>query len=152
MKKLTFLLTLVLLLTAVYAEGTDTAKEKEAIKKVIQNSYVDGLISEGDLSKVEAGFHGCFVLLGPGRGNDTWQLPIYNWVERMKEQKAAGKLPLPEDKKVTIKFDWVDVEGTTAVAKFKFYEGGKLSYTDYLSLYKFKNGWKIVHKIYATHK
>lgn len=152
MKKLITILTLVLFFSQISAQNTDIEKEKEAIKKVIQSAYVEGLINEGDFTKVENGFHDSFVLLGIGRNNTTWQYPLYNWVIDAKQKKKEGKLPLPAEKKVTIKFDWVDVEGTAAVAKFKFYEGGKLMYTDFHSLYKFDNGWKIVHKIFASHK
>ncbi|MBC8321836.1 MAG: nuclear transport factor 2 family protein [Bacteroidetes bacterium] len=34
------------------------------------------------------------------------------------------------------------------MAKFEFYIGNKLTYIDYISLDKFKDGWKIVSKIF----
>lgn len=122
--------------------------EKEVIKKVIQTSYVEGLQNEGDLSKVEKGFHSCFKLLGLKDGQDIWELPIAEWKEKIKERKAKGVFPKPADKKVTIKFEMIDITGNAAIAKFKFFVGEKFKYVDYLSLYKFNDGWKIVGKIY----
>ena len=42
----------------------------------------------------------------------------------------------------------IDIEGIAAVAKIKLSKGGKNIYIDYLSLYKFNEGWQIVGKIY----
>lgn len=149
MKKI-FVLILGLSLSFSLFAQNDIEKEKEAIKNVIQTAYVDGLQNEGNIEKVEKGFHPSFVLLGPAKGNATWSLPIYNWIESTKQGIKEGKFPKPDDKKVTIEFEYVDVEGGTAVAKFKFLVGGVLKYIDWHSLYKFEDGWKIVHKIYHT--
>jgi len=45
----------------------------------------------------------------------------------------------------------VDVVGNAGIAKIEFYKGEKLAYTDFLSLYKFNDGWKLVAKIYQEH-
>ena len=46
----------------------------------------------------------------------------------------------------------VSVSGDAAVAKVMIYRDDKLIYSDYMSLYKFEDGWKIVAKIYFSHK
>ena len=53
--------------------------------------------------------------------------------------------------KVSFKFLMVDVVGNAGFAKIEFYKGDKLAYTDFLSLYRFKDGWKLVAKIYNQH-
>lgn len=123
-------------------------KEQEAIKTVIQSAYVDGLQNEGDVAKIDAGFHPAFNLLGIGQGQTIWALPIYTWKENILRDKASGKIPRTGEKKVSIKFLSVDVTGTAAMAKIEFYVGTKLTYVDYLSLYKFEDNWKIVNKIF----
>jgi len=123
-------------------------KEKEAIKKVIQLAYVEGLQNEGDFNKIDKGFHPAFNLLGIGQGQAIWTLPIYTWKENVKQGKTKGKYPKAEDKKVSIKFLIVDVTGTAAMAKFQFFVGKELKYVDYMSLYKFDDQWKIVNKIF----
>lgn len=49
--------------------------------------------------------------------------------------------------KSTAKFLFIDITGNVVVAKIEFYEGEELNYIDYLSLIKFKDGWKLVSKI-----
>ena len=149
MKKLSILFILLIALSiSVLAQDTDTKKDVEAIKKVIQTAYVEGLQNEGDVEKIDNGFHPGFKLLGIGQGNQMWEYPIYTWKESVLTRKEEGKLPKKDDEQVSIKFLNVDVTGTAAVAKIEFYVGKDLRYVDYLSLYKFEDGWKIVNKIY----
>ena len=46
----------------------------------------------------------------------------------------------------------IDITGTAAIVKIELFKGGKQIYTDYLSLYKFEEGWRIVNKIYFKHE
>ncbi len=123
-------------------------QDKEAIKKAIQTAYVDGLQNEGDLDKIDSGIHPDFNLLGIGENNNMWKLPIDKWKEQTAKKKVDGKFPRTGDKLVSVKFESIDVTGTAAVAKIQFFVGKKLTYVDYISLYKFDNGWKMVNKIY----
>ena len=145
MKKLTTLLVMLFVINLAFAQ--DLEEEKKAIKNVIQTSYVEGLQNEGDSDKIDSGFHADFNLLGIGEGGSMWKLPIADWKAKALKKKEDGKLP-GEDKKVSVKFASVDVTGTAAVAKIEFYVGKKLTYIDYISLYKFEDGWKMVNKIY----
>lgn len=150
MKK-SFLSTIVLIVFAVSSlaqNELENKKEKEVIKKIIQEAYIDGLINEGDFNKIDKGFHPEFNLLGIGKGNEMWKYPIYSWKESVKNDLQTGKIPKKDEEKVSIKFLMVDITGTAAIAKIEFYVGEKLTYIDYLSLYKFAEGWKIVNKIF----
>lgn len=130
-------------------QAQDNSEDVEQIKKVIQSAYVDGLQNEGDMEKIDKGFHPDFNLLGIGKEGSIWKLPIAEWKERVAKKVEEGKLPKKDgDDLVTIKFLNVDVTGTAAVAKFEFYIGEKLAYIDYISLYKFEKDWKLVSKIY----
>jgi len=145
MKNLLF--TIVMFSTiALFAQ--DVESEKKAIKNVIQTAYVDGLQNEGDAEKIDSGIHPDFDLLGIGKNNSMWKYSITDWKAKVINKREAGKLPPAEDKKVTIKFVSIDITGTAAVAKIEFYVGKKLTYIDYISLYKFENGWKMVNKIF----
>ena len=129
--------------------NANVKKDQEAIKKVIQSAYVEGLQNEGNLDKIDKGFHPGFNLIGIGEGKQIWILPIYNWKESTKKKLEEGKLPKKnKDKMVSVKFLNIDVTGTAAVVKLEFYVGKKLTYVDYLSLYKFEDDWKIVNKIF----
>ncbi len=136
-------------LSALAQNNSDVQKDQEAIKKLIQSAYVEGLQNEGNLDKIDKGFHPGFNLIGIGQGKQSWKLPIYNWKEITKKKLEEGKLPEKnKDKMVSVKFLSVDVTGTAAVVKLEFYVGEKLTYVDYLSLYKFEGDWNIVSKIF----
>lgn len=128
--------------------GEEVDAEKNAVKAVIEDAYVDGLCNSGDIVKLKKGFHEGFVLLGV-RDNVLTLLPIYNWIEYVKMDAKKGKYPAKE--KVSLNYLFIDVTGTAAVAKVAFMKGGKHVYTDYLSLYKFAEGWRLVNKIYFKH-
>ncbi|RZT95560.1 putative lumazine-binding protein [Ancylomarina subtilis] len=145
MKKICFLVVMLFVINMVSAQ--DLEVEKQAIKKVIQTSYVEGLQNEGDLTKIDQGIHPGFVLLGIGEEEEMWKLPIGKWKEKTEMKLKEGKLPRKENP-VSIKFLSIDITGTAAVAKIEFYVGEKLTYIDYISLYKFKGNWKMVNKIF----
>ncbi len=42
----------------------------------------------------------------------------------------------------------IDITGTAAVVRLELFRDGVHVFTDYLSLYKFSEGWKIVSKIF----
>lgn len=145
MKKLTSLFVLLFVVNMAFAQDLD--KEKKAIKNVIQTSYVEGLQNEGNLEKIDQGIHPDFVLLGIGEGEIMWKLPIDEWKEKTEQKLKEGKLPRNE-KLVTVKFLSIDITGIAAVVKIEFYVGEKLTYIDYISLYKFDGNWKMVNKIF----
>jgi hypothetical protein len=151
MKRIILCLFVVMVFSSlVLAENTDIEKEKAAIKKVILDAYRDGIVNVGDAEAVRKGFHPEFNLLGRTRdGAGIWKLPIADWIKSVEKGKQEGKYPPKE--KVSFKFLLVDVVGYAGFAKIEFYKGDKLAYTDFLSLYKFKDGWRLVAKIYYQH-
>jgi len=146
MKRISLMFLSSLLVMGLMAQPEEN--DKEAIKKVIQSAYVEGIQNEGDIEKIDAGIHPEFNLIGIDDGGKLWKLPIAEWKEKVIERKKNGKLPRTGDELISIKFLSVDVTGTAAVAKFEFYVGEELKYVDYISLYKFSDGWKLVSKIY----
>lgn len=121
--------------------------EKEAIKKLIMTAYVDGLQNKGDLQATKEGFYPGFDLLIL-KNNMVDKLPIYNWIEYAKMKKEKDPEPYGKEELTSCEFEFIDITGTAAVAKIHLSKGGKKIFTDYLSLYKFDDGWKIVGKIY----
>lgn len=146
LKKLFAATALVMLLAAPRTVLAQDTSEEEAVKALIQSAYVDGLQNLGDLEKTRAGFHSDFVLLGLRDGVLT-KLPIAEWIASAENRKAQGQKP----PLITCHFLMVDVTGSAAVAKFELHREGKHIFTDYMTLYKFPDGWKIVGKIYFRH-
>jgi hypothetical protein len=146
MRKIQILLFMVCFTALSLAQTNDA--EIAAIKAVIQSAYVEGIQNEGDIEKIDAGIHSDFNLLGIAEDGKIWKLPIAEWKEKVLERKQKGQLPRDKDNLISVKYLSVDVTGTAAVAKFEFYVGQELKYIDYISLYKFDDGWKLVSKIF----
>jgi len=135
-----------IVLLAPAASPARAQSDDDAIKALIQSAYVDGLQNLVDLEKTKAGFHPDFVLLGLRDGTLT-KLPIAEWIASAEKRKADGaKPPL-----TVCKFLTVDVTGSAAAVKLELHQNEKRIFTDYLSLYKFPDGWKVVGKIYYRH-
>jgi hypothetical protein len=121
--------------------------DKEAIKKLVLTAYIDGLQNKGDLNATEKGFYPGFNLLML-RNNMVDKLPIYNWLKYAEMKKEKDPEPYTKEELTSCEFEFIDITGTAAVTKIHLSKGGKKIYTDYLSLYKFEDGWKVVSKIY----
>lgn len=124
--------------------------EKEAIKAVINSAYLEGITMEGNAEKIDAGFHPGFNILGYNANNDrVWEFPIYYWKPAAIKNASDGS----NEERGPVRFEYplIDVTGNAAIAKVEYYTNDELSFSDYLSLYKFQDGWKIVSKIYYKH-
>jgi hypothetical protein len=122
--------------------------EGTAIRRVIQEAYIDGIQNLGDLDAVRTGFHPDFEML-INRDGQLSKLPISVWLERLEQRKANPASA--SQPKVTGKFLDVDITGNAAVVKLELHRENRLIFTDYLVLYKFGNHWKIVSKSYFQH-
>jgi hypothetical protein len=144
MKKisLTFLLTCLS-----FALAAQSQNEENAIKKVIQEAYIDGLQNLGNIQTIRDGFHPDFEML-VFRNGQMSKLPIGTWIERVEQRKANPSTTPPN---ITGKFLDVEITGTVAVVKLELHRNGNLIFTDYISLYKFEDGWKLVSKVYYQH-
>lgn len=147
MKKNSFILLILSVIVSITlkAQTPDT----EAIKELINKAYVEGLHNGGNLDETRKGFHPGFDLLIL-KNNQLEKLPIYNWIESSERKRKEN--PNPPSPKTTVNFVNIDITGTSAVAKIELLRDNKLIFTDYLSLYKFEEGWKIVGKIYFKHQ
>ncbi len=145
MKKLLLALLISYSLTS-YSQGFN-GNQMEIIK-TINIAYAEGLQNEGDSSKIDAGFHPDFYLLGKGDEKALRKLAIADWRARQLKNKAIGKLPRKSENKVSLKYSFIDITGDVAVARVDYYEGVKKTYIDYISLYRYESGWRIISKIY----
>lgn len=149
MKKVLFILLVGILMPFFVIAGDK--EEGEEIKKVITKAYVNGLQNKGPVADIEAGFHPGFNLLG-NRNDELTKWPIYSWIQYHERKLKEDPTPPKGDEIVTAEFPMVDITGNAAIVKVQLFKGGKMIFTDYLSLYKFEEGWKIVSKIYFRHE
>jgi hypothetical protein len=121
-------------------------KEIEAIKKVIETSYIQGIHGDQDKETIKFGFHKDFNMLVL-KDDTIDKVTVDEWLERIETMKAEN--PELWSEKTTYKFDLIDVAGYAAVAKLDVYKGTTHFSADFMLLYKFEDGWKIVSKIFA---
>jgi len=143
-------LTVCFFLSTIWLFAQDVDAEKDAVKKVIQSAYIDGLHNKGELSDIEKGFHPGFVLLGV-KDNSLTQYPIYTWIESFNKRKNDDPSPLKPEQKMVCEYLQIDITGNAAMAKIMLKKNDVLIFTDYLLLYKFEEGWRIVSKTYYRH-
>ena len=124
--------------------GTDD-KEKLAIKKVLIESYVEGISVNRDSLAVKKGFHPDFLMHVYHKGR-LIKADLGTWLARL---KLDGK---KNPKSIQHKFEIIDLTGNSSFVKMEIYENSKHIYTDYFGLYNFKDGWKIVNKIFYGHE
>jgi hypothetical protein len=119
-----------------------------AIKTVIEEAYVKGIHIDQNVEAIRKGFHPAFTMYAYKDGQVT-TTSIEQWISSIEE----GKKKNPNRPKVETKVDFasVEVSGNAAVARLEMYKDGKHVFTDFMSLYKFDDGWKIVAKIYYRH-
>ncbi len=91
-----------------------------------------------------------FNLLIIGKDGTLQRYTVSDWTDNIAEKKKKSPPSGPEQK-TTVKFISVDITDNAALAKIELRTGGKHIYTDYLSLYRFQSGWRIVSKIYYQH-
>ena len=127
---------------ALAAEG-----DTDAVKAVVKSAYVDGVHAKGDVALMRAGFHPTFRMLTLRDGALT-PVTLDEWAGRIEKGAADRSAPRPE---IRHEFTTVDVTGDAAVVRLELYRGGRHAFTDYLSLYRFPDGWKIVSKTFQAH-
>ena len=119
-----------------------------AVKRVIEDAYIKGIHIDQNVEAIRKGFHPAFTMYAYKDGQIS-TTSIEQWISSIEE----GKKKNPNRPKVETKHEFVSVEvsGNAAVARLEMYKDGKHVFTDFMSLYKFDDGWKIVAKIYYRH-
>ena len=119
---------------------------REAIRSIVEEAYIRGIHTTQDEATVRAGFHQDFAMLV--LQDDTMlKVGLDEWFERVEALKADS----PELWKAETRGDFllIDVSGTAAVVKLDVYKGETFFSTDYMLLYKFEKGWRIVSKVFT---
>ncbi|MGE0772869.1 MAG: nuclear transport factor 2 family protein [Cyclobacteriaceae bacterium] len=133
----------ILLIGSANASGQDTT-EVMAIKSMMEKTYLHVLCENGDPEVLRQSFHPSFHMYVSHDGQ-TELRTFEDWIARLKKNRNPGK------EKGTWQFKYVDVTGATASLKVELYEKGKLKYTDYFTLYKLEDGWKVFAKAFTYH-
>jgi hypothetical protein len=145
MKKYFLLLSAILYSTGAFAQPA----EADAVKQVVTGAYVEGIQNNGSIDAIRKGFHPSFNMLRLME-NDIKPYPIEEWIAAIEKRKAEAK-PDTKPIRTEAKFLTVDITGNAATVKLELSREGKKTFTDYIVLYKFTEGWRIVSKTYFRH-
>ena len=121
--------------------------DEASIKQVVTSAYIQGIHNRGSVDEIRKGFHPTFNMLRLV-DNEIKPLPIEEWIANLEKAKKESTTP---PVKTAGKFVNVDVTGNAAVVKLELYRENKKVFTDYLVLYKFAEGWRIVSKTFYRH-
>lgn len=138
-----------LLLLVLIATTSVNADSKAEVKKVIQASYFNGAFNDLDTASMRKGFHPDFAIFS-AKGNEISRYPIDAWINSTEKRKQNPNFDKAQAK-MDCKIASLDLTEGCAAAKIEISKNGKMVYTDYLSLLKFDDGWKIVAKVYHAH-
>ena len=134
-----FALLILILVSGLVCHG-QTSIEDNAVREVV-NHYFHGL-KFNDIESLKKAFYPDAKLFFMKRDGSLGQLSQEQWYKGF--EANAGK-----EEKGDLKIASVDITGNAAAVKVvETYDTSK--YTDYLSLLKFADGWKIVNKIYVA--
>jgi hypothetical protein len=139
----------VLLFLILLTTGVLNADSKSDVEKVIQESYFNGAFNDLDTVAMRQGFHPDFAIFS-AKGNEINRYPVDMWVKSIEKRKQDPNFDKAQAK-MDCKIASLDITGGCAAAKIEISKNGKMIYTDYLSLLKFDDGWKIVAKVYHAH-
>lgn len=138
-----------LLVLMLLATGILNADSKTDVEKVIKASYFNGAFNDLDTVSMRKGFHPDFAIFS-AKGNNISRYPIDAWIKSTENRKQDPNFDKAQSK-MDCQIASLDVTEGCAAAKIEISKNGKMVYTDYLSLLKFEDGWKIVAKVYHAH-
>jgi len=141
------IVTVIVFLVSSVPAGAD---DKTDIETIIKASYFNGAFNDLDTQAMRQGFHPEFAIFSAD-GEDLSRYPIDAWIEGIEKRKQDPKYDSSKAK-MDCKIVSLDVTGGAAAAKIEISKDGRLVYTDYLSLLKFSDGWKIAAKVYQAHQ
>ena len=121
--------------------------DEAGIKAVVTSAYIEGIQNRGSVDDIRKGFHPSFNMIRL-INNEIKPLPIEEWLTNLEKAKKENPAAPP---RTDGKFINIDVTGNNAVVKLELYRENKKIFTDYLVLYKFTEGWRIVSKTYYKH-
>ena len=124
--------------------------EEDVVKEVISKGYINGAFNALDADAMRKTFHEDFAIFS-AKGETISKYPISTWAEGVEKRKNSDDFD-PKKNVWEHEFVSVDITGGAAAVKIKLFKEGKHVYTDYLSLLKFENGWRVVAKVYHHHK
>jgi len=125
-----------------------TEEDKEAIVKLVKESYIGAAHNNIDIDVLKKGFHESFTWQGM-RHERLVITTLRQWIILLNREKWLR----PDwNNRTTAEIQVLGIEGNAAIAKVDISNNQVHEFTDFLSVYKFLDGWKITNKISKRHE
>ncbi|MGH7599473.1 MAG: nuclear transport factor 2 family protein [bacterium] len=148
MKNTIFFSAMILALFVLSGKLAANDAEKKAVMGVVEEAYVKGVHADPNGEAMRKGFHPDFIMFVQD-GEKVTKVTRDEWITRIEAAKAKNSgSPKPV---VKHEFPVVEVSGKAASVRVELYRDGKHVFTDFISLYKFEAGWKIIGKTFFRH-
>ena len=122
------------------AQPTRLGPDAPAVADLLHQTLT-ALYLTGDETVIARSLHDSYaVLLAEAERVQTFTKPMI--LEGLRRDKAAGKFPTFPGGAFTI--DHVETVGDAALARVRFFQDGVHTCSDFISLYRFPDGWKCV--------
>jgi len=102
----------------------------------------------GGPGPLRSAFHPQFQILIPAFDGRTGQINDVRWIQPGPKQHAEPKAAAPNR---SFEVSVLDITGKVAVCKVQAVRDGRLEYTDYVTLTKINQDWKVVSKVFHRH-
>lgn len=151
-KKILIMASLLLLTIPLIAkQQTETIDkmEKQHIKDLLEEKYINAVANKLDTDKMLELFHPDFAIFSAD-GEELKRFPLLEWKKAVDDYKLDNK-GNPALRILTYDFASIDVTGDAAAVKVLLFRNNELIATDYITLLKFNGTWKIVAKVPYAH-
>ena len=126
-----------------------TQSDADAIREVIEKAYIEGIHTTQDEAAIRSGFHPDFIMYVL-RDNAIVKFTVDDWLPRVKQMKVSN--PQLWSTKTRCTHRSLEVAGYTAMAEIDVFKGDTHFSTDFMLLYKFSEGWRIISKTFSVPK
>jgi Putative lumazine-binding len=127
------------------------SEDEQAIKSLIQRSYLNGAFNGLDTKSMAEGFHPDFAIYYPDSNTVLGKFTLKEWISGIDSSRSDPKFD-PKTRAFDGKIISIDITGEAASIKMELSQNQKLVYTDYMTLLRFGKSWKIVAKVYHEHE
>lgn len=121
-----------------------SSNDLKAVETVVW-TYLDGL-HESDAQKIATAFHEASHLYSVGEGGALADLPRAKWLEMIASRPSAKSRGLKRTDRI-VSIDFAGPESAFVKVECSIHPR---YFTDYLSLLKLKDGWRIVAKSFRA--
>ncbi|MCB1051716.1 MAG: nuclear transport factor 2 family protein [Acidobacteria bacterium] len=120
--------------------------EDEAVWQVVDHSYVQAVHRQANEAAMRQGFHPDFVMTIQTE-DGIRKMSLDEWATGVAKAEAKAEPP----RNIRAEQRQITVEGNAATVVLDLYRDEQKIFTDFLALYRYPDGWKIVSKTFFRH-